>query len=192
MIRIARGIFWTIVILALIAWPLSLIFAADRPTASPAATAGDWLTDPDNALAQVVALAQVLCREVGSWGLGTKLLALVGIAVAVIRCTPAWGPIAGVAWDWFMATRKDKALEQELATQADGFKVLVRNIESLRPGSTLADLRDRLGRKMPETVKRAVDSYLDRDGRALFAGVDRIEVVSDRPAVVPPVSSAGG
>lgn len=159
--RYLASIFWLIVALVLMAWPAAFLFAGERPTATPTATADQWLSDPEGALASILVLAQTLANSVNTASWSTIIFAVVGSVVAVLRFTPAWGPIAGTAWDWFMATRKDKAIEREMTTQADGFRVLVKTIERLPPNSTLGALRDKLSSKMPEQVKNAVDAYLD-------------------------------
>ncbi len=170
-------------ILALIALPLPWLLAADQ--AVPAATAERWLADPDSSLRAVLVLAGSLVQAAQSISWQSWLFGSLGVAVGVLRFTPAWGPLIGWCWDTFLAPRKDVAAERAQQVQAQGFQVLVKQIENLPPNSTLATLRDKLARKMPEKVKDAVEQYLDQNGRTAFLGraYDTVHVQGEAPQV---------
>ncbi|MEY2855629.1 MAG: hypothetical protein RL030_2761 [Pseudomonadota bacterium] len=156
---IAIGFWWTVAAL-LVLWPLGLALGGE---AKAAATAADWAADPDAALKAVMAQASSLAQISISAGMLAKVLAGVGVAVAVLRCTPAWGPLIGMVWD-IAAPKSIKQSEHQQAAQAQGFQVLVKTIERLPADSTLGELRDKMARKAPDVVKQTIENYLAQIG----------------------------
>jgi hypothetical protein len=155
--HIAAAFWWTVAAV-LVLWPLGLCLGGE---AKAGATAADWAADPDSALKAVLAQASSLVQLVQGMSLTEKILAGLGAAVAILRCTPAWGPFIGLVWD-LAAPKATRQAEQVQAVQAQGFQFLVKTIEALPPGSTLAELRDKAARKMPDAVKQTVENYLEQ------------------------------
>jgi hypothetical protein len=156
---IAMAFWWTVAVL-LILWPLGLVLGGE---AKAAATAADWAADPDSALKAVLAQASSLAQLNVSAGTLGWILGGLGAAVAVLRCTPAWGPLIGLVWD-IAAPKAIKLSEQQQAAQAQGFQVLVKTIERLPADSTLGELRDKMARKAPDVVKQTIENYLTQIG----------------------------
>jgi hypothetical protein len=161
--RINLRPFYVALLLVAVWLACPMLCAVDaKPPAVPAANAADWQADPDASLSQVLAQASTLVHIAKAipwlaWLSGAGLFAL-----GICRFLPGiGGTVANTLWA-IAAPRAHKDAEQARDIQAQGFQFLVKTIEQLTPGSTLADLRDKAARKMPEAVKAAVDQYLDQ------------------------------
>jgi len=150
---------WTTFVLLWLASFSAMVFAAEP--AKPAATAADWASNPDQALAAVIALAQALISLKEGIGWAGWILGGLTVITAIGRFVPgAGGMILGVAHK-ILADRQTREAEAARKIQAEGFKFLVDLIEQVPDDGKLADLKDKAARKMPDAVKQAVAAAIE-------------------------------
>jgi hypothetical protein len=146
--------------------------AADPPAARPAATAGDWAANPDASLHAVLEQADTLVALAKAIHWSSWLLCSAVVLVVACRRLPGFGgAVANLVW-WALAPSVERQADKAREVQADGFRYLVRAIESVPPDTPIARVKDKAARTMPDAVKQAVTSYLETGPMPLTMLID--------------------
>ena len=94
---------------------------------------------------------EVMSGSAWAW-LGGGLLAVLG-AARFIPGTP--GMISNLAHSW-LSSNSDRKTKQRAEFLSEAGQLLIEQIEKQPEGSTIADLKDKLARVMPDNVKQVV------------------------------------